>query len=125
MTVAEAKDILPVLKAAQDPDIQRHLTRLVTLGSIDGVRAGDAGDWITANWVAHSLAMEKAEMAIGLQPMAGDLISMSMTNANGQVSKSTDAASIERRQKNPLLETPWGREVDRQLRIMGMGAVAF
>lgn len=125
MTVDEAKTILPILKNAQDDDIQRFITLSVTLGVLDDARAEGRGPWLRANWVAHMIAMEAGQDQIGLVPMSGDLTSQTFENANGRVSKARSADAVERRDHESYLETPWGKEFLKGIKWAGTGAVAF
>ncbi len=113
---------MPEFATEKSTVIDRHIADAAS--EFDVARWGGLYARGLRNWVAHSIVMEKARIAAGPAAMAGDLTSMTLINANGQVSKATDAGSVERRQANPYLESTYGKEYVRLRRIVGMGGVA-
>ena len=125
MTVAQFVAAFPEFSSEKEEVLTRHLGYADTDPNfLDESRWGGFYGRGVGYWVAHSIVMEKMRIASGPVAMAGDLVSQTFENANGRVTKTTDAGSIERRQKNPLFETKYGQEFLRLQRLAGMGCVA-
>ncbi len=120
MTPSEFKTQFPEFAAETDERVQFFVDRAAPYFDVE--RWGDLYPDGVANYVAHELALAKAQTALGgsVQVMTNDTISKKV----GDVQVTKDAGLLAKQADNPFYRTLYGQQYLYLRRQVGMGALS-
>lgn len=116
MTLAEFKAWFPGGQFAVVTDISTYLTRATPHFNVD--RWGDWHNEGLANWIAHSIVVDRAEATQPIDEIDAD---DGILDSIGPITSRRSGKNVEDMARNPYLRTTYGRRYRYLARMVGMG----
>ena len=116
MTLAEFKAWFPGGQFAAVTEISGYLTRATPHFNVDRW-----GGWYAeglANWVAHSIVVDRAEATQSIDEVDAD---DGIVDSIGPITSRRSSENVELMAKNPYMRTTYGRRYRYLARMVGMG----